>query len=480
MPRHNRRFRAVKTSPPRYEEDVIGLPSSAMVLTNSDRRTAWCQRRWFYAEGLGLSSGASGPMYFGSCVHAAMENAFRYWMVADAPMPNDWLTTPVGYVDACLHCGDRHHPNNDSNKQESCIVCEGTGLGPYATALQYMKGAFEPDEWATETARLHDVIFGYFQRYGAGPMTDFKVVAVELAVAIPILSPKSGKVYRSTVPIIQEPAESHAFGRFKKWRVARAGQRETATNVSFPWYQCGRLDAVLQHRRTGELWVHEFKTSANPVSYGRDLQLDTQIPGYMRALNRASQLGCFGSDKPKVAGYQWDVLGSRKHTKPRVLKSGKVSLSKGQKIASWHWEAFLNDIGPETYTDSELEELKAKTIQLRETVDSTLYHREFGTFSPELDQRYAVELFTEARRFANMRRMAVAIDPFDESEIGQHFPRTPVCRIQGHGCAFKGPCLHDSQEARNSFEERSPIVWMTRSFIGNQPQKEEKEIVCPF
>ena len=457
-----------KTVPPRYASNVFGLPKKAMVFTNSERSLSWCKRRWFYQEGLGLQTTGSAAMSFGSCVHTAMEAVFNYWKAADKPVPKKWITAEPGKKLDCFLC---------EGSDPECLVCEGQNLCPYSLALEYMESQWPEDEWEEQAQRLHDVIRGYFHRYGAGPMRDFRVVDVEKAIAFPVLDPRTGKPFESVVNLV--PMNSIA-GFPQTWRIARAGEESISEQVTMPWYQCCRMDAVLENRKTGDVWVHEFKTSANPTTYGRDLHLDTQIPGYIRALQYAVSQGYLGGNR-RVVGYQWDVLGSRKHTKPKILASGKVSTAKNARIASWHWIQALSDpnvIGS-LYTDDEIRVLKERAVELRETVDTSLYHREFGTFSEELGLRYAAELYTAAKRFSKMRNNVAAVDPNNDLQVSEHFPRTAVCRIQGHGCSYKSTCLNDTLEARQLYENRTPLFWVTAE-TAPKKQSAKESYQCPF
>ena len=444
------RFRAAKTVAPRYDGDVIGLPDSAMIFTNSERKSAWCQRRWYYSQGIGIGSSGSLAMYFGTWVHRAMEAAFTYYMHIDKPLPEDWESV-------CPLCD-----GTTMFEDKLCPSCDGTGSGVVQIAVHLMREALDdPMEWQEQEDRLHDVITGYFINYGKMPFENYKVVGVELQVAFPVLSPKTGSVYRSETYVV--PTEDG-------WRIARASDGvDDCKLVSLPWYQCAKMDGVLQNRKTGGLWVHEFKTSQNPVTFGKDLALDTQIAGYMRALNYVISLGYYDKNLA-VEGYFWDVLGSRKHTKPKILKSGKVSMSKTQRIASWHWQEMIDNI--DSVDDAELLEMEDFGVSLAERVDPNLYHREFGSYTVEGDNRYAVELFADAKRFSKMRRDVVRVNIDEEVEIAEAFPRTPVCRISGHGCAYTGPCMNTDMLIEASFEKRPPLVWIRAATLN------KKEEVC--
>ena len=429
------RFRAAATVAARYEEGVLGLPASCMVLSNSERRTAWCSRRWWYAYGNELATESSNAMTFGSHCHDLLEHLYQWWADTDEEYPADAL-------DVCPRC--------DGN---GCDQCGNTGQGPLQMlharlADEYNGGEVTPEE---HVQRLRDVMDGYLHVYGREPSKKFKVLAAEVAIAVPVISPTSGQVYRSQVPVVQTDTG---------WRTANVHDADADVQlVLLPWYQLLRLDAVEQDRETGDLWVREFKTSASPQSYGRDLALDTQIPGYLRGLQHAAQQGLIGSPENKVAGYTYDVLGSGAHRRPKRLKSGKLSADSRQRVPSWIFDEVINDEERAKHTDAEWEKILALRTHLHETVDSALYCREWGTVSPDLQHRYEVELFADATRLANMRR-AIYRAGFDEEAVALSFPRVPICRSPGGYCGFKGICINDSAEARESYKHRKPVAWL--------------------
>ena len=293
-------------------------------------------RRWFYTEGLGLQSSSSMAMNMGRWGHVGFEALFVYYMMTDMPVPAKWdtecpLCTVMRDVDDAPLVG-RMYPGPPPNRvvpeyeETNCPVCAGTGLGIVALAQSEaeadLMGTDDEIEIPKCETRLHRMLTGYIEKYGAFPFKQWRVVDVEVAVAAPVISPRSGKVYRSRVPVTQTE---------DGWRIAR--NDDPFELVSMPWYQIGRLDAVLQHRESGDLLVHEFKTSGNPLQFTRDLHLDTQIPGYTRLLMRLATLDggmrySLNRDDDgkiipaRVQGYQYDVVGSAWYSEPYRLKSG--------------------------------------------------------------------------------------------------------------------------------------------------------------
>ena len=183
-----------------------------------------------------------------------------------------------------------------------------------------------------ELERLYRAAEGWLRTYDADMVENYRVVAVQPMFAVPITSPRTGDVYKSKVPVVETE---------EGWRIANGhDQPEDCRMVTLPWYQLVKLDAVVQARDTGKLRTWETKTSGRPEGFSADLLLDTQLPGYTRALWYVTQvLGLYGGSK--IDGWLWDVTSSQHHKDPTVLKDGSFSLSLNQRVPSWRWEEAL-------------------------------------------------------------------------------------------------------------------------------------------
>ena len=469
--RQLQRFRAAATLAPRYESGVLGLPPGAMVLTNSERKSAWCPRRWWYEYGTGLRGEASGAMRFGSAYHAVMERVLGWHQHHDGEL------FPVEGLDRCLHCG---------GADSACPLCFGTGLGAVEYVAQQLRATpevYDPDEGGVEgeVERLRRAVNGWLHVYGQGMRDDWQVLATELPVAAPITSPRTGEHYRSRVPVVTTQ---------DGWRLADAG--DTATQVQevvLPWYQLAQLDAVVLNRRSGNLWLWETKTSASPATYGENLGLDTQLPGYLRALWYLTGTGRWG-DGRQVEGYVWDVASSGHQRDPKRLASGKLSTDKRQRVPSWVMDAVLATEDAARYKPDELQALRDLLQHLRESVDGSLYHREFGRYLPEQLRRYEVELYAEAVRLSGWRRAVVGTATgiggtvADDESVAEQWPRVPLCRTPGGSCPFTGICQQDSAEGRAVFERRPSVRWLTANAVKKLNEQAAKEaaggVECPF
>ena len=469
-PSERQRFRAAATLAPRYESGVIGLPPGAMVLTNSERRATWCPRRWWFEYGAGLRWEGSPAMRFGTAYHAAAERVLGWFQLH----PDEQL--PAEGLERCLHC-----TTTGAQADAGCTLCDGTGLGSVALVGSRM----DPNSYAAEDGgveaevdRLRRAMHGWLRTYGASMVSDYRVLGVELAVAAPITSPTTNEPYRSRVPVVATE---------QGWRLAGASDHpSTVQQVLLPWFQVARLDAVVESRSSGNLWLWETKTSASPATYGENLGLDTQLPGYLRALWWLASSGQWGGGR-KVEGYVWDVTSSSHQKEPKRLASGKLSTDKRQKVPSWTMDAVMTTEDATRYTANELEGLRELRQHLRESVDGSLYHREWDAYSAQQLRRYEVELYAEAVKLAAWRRAAVGTacgdggTVTDDEAVAATWPRVPLCRQPGGGCPFTGICLQDSAEGRASYEIKPPVQWLHAAGKQSINQPKPKEVTeCPF
>lgn len=433
---------------PRYESGVPGLPARAMAFTNSEVGTTDCKLKWWFAYGNRFGSGQNSAMYFGSQMHEVLEDIFDWWRLRGTPYLADYLWGKPS---------ENPFEINDGEKDVGVlnrIRDQMLGEGQPAADVEVFIG------------RLYDCAYGYLQTYGT-ILNDYQVIGVELPIAMPIMNPKTGKQFYSNVPIVET-----ANG----WTLPLPGQ--ASKEVRLPWFKVGRLDCVVMEKRTGDLWVWEFKTSRSATTYGKNLALDTQLPGYALALQSALKTKEYADLFPanctrRVRGYIWDVLGSNEHKRPRRLSSGKLSTAK-QVVPSWIWEDCLKSEQGENrskYTQEEWNKLLDSPKLAAKQVDTMLYHREWDVFNDVDLNRYESELYSKARMIASMRRAVVkAGETAWDGGVATSFDRTPICRGPGGYCSFTSLCMNDNGTVRASFEQNIPTLW---------PSGKEPEITKP-
>jgi uncharacterized protein YfiM (DUF2279 family) len=452
----------------RYEQHVFGLPDRAIVFTNTERNTAACARRYWFAEVEGLRPKvAARPLRYGAAWGTLLDDLHTYWMKFDSEYPVDAVHRCVW----CAGCG--------AIADERCARCAGSGLGPVARALREWERIerehgksddFDPAEEAQTLTRCWE---GYVLEYGRKPLDDYRVVGVEVAFAAPVINPSTGNPYSPVTWLVRTP---------EGMRVARTGEArsEHAVSVRWPYYQIGKLDALYQHRVTGDLWVWEGKSSKDPAGYMQGVSVDPQIGGYVWLVEH--HLKEFPG-ATRVAGFMYDIVSSVKHGDPKPLAAAKVPvldeegkpLMKGKRqvwqvdadgepvlrcpglsraagtIPSWRYRAALAKHGfdEKDYIDH-LDKLEAE-------IDPKLYLRDFGTVGREPVARYAREVFAICGSLSAMRRAAATSTSPNDLDVA--FPRTAICRLPGGRCPYRGPCLEDGPLVRQNFETSTSVRW---------------------
>jgi hypothetical protein len=291
--------------------EIIGLPKGPFVpITNSEVSSAACARRWFFGSVARLDPPAGQRLRYGTLWHGWMDEVHRWWRDADSP----W---PVTGAEACPFCTGSGRPTMmvpgplALALARSCEACGGTGAGYLQRVAddlqqQRVRGAlwWDADEDApaplteevvASTLRtLERAINGWLVRYGRGPYARFRVAAVEVSIARVVTHP-DGSPYCPDTLVVEEPGGA--------LRLAEVGEAQRARVVRWPWVQVGRCDAILADRKTGALWVGEWKSSAAPKSWAADVLVDPQTSGYAWMLDAVREH--FGGGRP--VGVLFDV-----------------------------------------------------------------------------------------------------------------------------------------------------------------------------
>ena len=451
----------MKVQHPRYHDGVVGLPGRAITVTNSERSALACPRKWWFRHVERLRTDSTRPQRFGKAWHSVIEDVHRYWQTLDALYPLD-------AVYQCVWCGGRGveglPPAHIGKHKQApllvgdCQVCAGTGLGPIARHREMLRSAVTDDgvrlipdeEVERDTLRLSRIFEGWMLKYGNGmPYRTLEVVAVELGLARVILNPRTGQPYQ---PVAYAASDGVTMRLASTAEVSGENPLDPGWSVSkvrFPWYQIGRLDCILRHRKTGVLYVGEWKTSQSPKELVRNLSVDPQTDGYCWLLDAAVASGAIQGTR--VAGFLYDVVSSSFQYDPAALKSGGLSRAKNRTTPSWRYIAQVaaRNEPADQYSDH--------IDWLGRNVDPKLYLREWGDSSDEGRERYGEEVFAFATHVAALRRQAARAR--DEVDLNIHFPRNAVCRQPGGFCPYRGPCLADGDEARESYTTGSGIRW---------------------
>jgi hypothetical protein len=387
---------------PRYDE-VYGLPPNAMVFSQSERKESWCNKKWWfrYANLLGDKVHIMHPFVFGSCFHSVMEDIHTFWMITDgAAYSKDRLYRFDGPINAITD-----------------ELFESYGRTPEAEEI---------------IGRVKVACEGYLSRWGLQPPERYRIIGVEEQFCFPVMA-DHGRPYRSMQYLYEE--EDH-------WRLAVGGDDPERVNRHYmPWYHIGKADFIAQDKKSGDLYIGEMKTSGNPVSFIKNLELDSQIHAYTKCLEFAVKKGWlkenkFAEDKEdaRVSGYIYDIAYSGKQVSPKVLKSGKLSKDSRARVTSWSFIRAMEKL------ELEREEYEEHISSLEYRVDRAFYLKEWGFTDVYGINSFTNEVHTVARKLSELRKNAYYCS--DAEMVDRHFIRTHLCRARMY-CPYTSQCSTD-------------------------------------
>lgn len=417
------KFNPDKVCIPRYK-NVFALPPRALVFTNSELRTAWCKRKWHSRYILGIQDDIpiSSPMNFGRVFHQMIETIHRAWMAG------------IGF-------------NFDEQQHE---------LQSQGMAMLFMEYAGYDEEIREICSRALKAIKGYLHKWCRFDTktsswylrSPWKIVGVEEEFCMPIYTEKM-KHYKSLVRLYYNEKE-------KSWKQYHPGIDWVLQKMPFevmdvvlPWYQVCKLDFVLYNEEDNKYYVGEMKTSASPLRYAHNLQLDPQIRSYIAALEYAISKGWAegkGLPKAKVGGYFYDIAYSGKHMSPNILKSGGLSKSKNARVFSWEYREQIKKLNLDEADYAE------HISYIEENIDSVLYYQSIGKITPGQQVEHNLEIYTKCRELSVMRRKASDLSAYS---LSLNYPKTTLCRT-GQGCAYAGYC---SSGIGNAQENTQLLSW---------------------
>jgi hypothetical protein len=458
---------------PRYEgKRGPAFPKNGkfISISNSERVLAACPKRWWfkYSERLDTESGPAARL--GTAFHEVMEDIWQWW--ADEGSAS---TYPSWALNECIKCYALKKNAPTWTEDEDCRCCdehkEWGPIGPIPTiANRWRKRLIDiddplmtEDEFQEQLSTLVKMCEGYLERWGHEPPAGFEVLGVELTLGAPIMD--GTKPFRTNVPVVEDSQEI---------RLASRVDLENGLEprmIRWPWYQVGRIDGLLRHKKTGSLWILEHKTSKSPKTYFESLSIDPQTTGYIWMLRSMCKRGLFGEELKNhpnpVAGYMYDVVSTAKQYAPSELKNGSMSLAKTRNTPSWVYREAIKDRDDQHLYQDHLQ-------YLEETVDHKLYQREWGSVGESDLLRYELEMAGVADRHALMRRQMVS-----SKDQTRAFPRQPVC-MRGF-CSYKGICVNDTPEGRARYVQGRVQRWKKEGVENDAPDGNTTQVdTLPF
>lgn len=311
------------------------------ILTNSERSTAACQKRWRFAYLDGLTGGSTpAPLIQGSLWHRCLEVFYREGM-------RDDLAT----LDAAV-------------------------IGPWLAGRA--ESEYCDPESDLEIAReVRGMLQGYLDLYGDRDRAAWEVIAVEGQVARRL--PNQKRPERGFTDFRQDP--------------------RTGLSQSRAWYYGAGLDLIVRNATSGELWLVEHKTTgaSDLDQYLRKLHLDPQIRGYAWALldpDRDLSDPAIVAAVIKGTGVRGIIYNVARKSVPRWperIKSGTLSRA----AIDTTWERYLEAIEAHglnelDYTDMR-DKLVGKAFFARETylltgAELEDWRRDMSTWGAEISR----------------------------------------------------------------------------------------------
>ena len=388
----------------RYEEDKrIQDLDLAFGFSNSERSLISCPRKWYFAMYEGLTSPNNSPaLSYGIYMHELLEVIFNYWKDTD-----DHLPKPV--LEFC---------ENKLKEIEKDIIVNNLDKNMINTLKEYL--------------------VEYIYTYGTKPK-NFKVLEVEVGLCKPVTCP-DGKIYEGLLPL---------FINNKTIEIAKLkNTNKTIVWKNIPFYAIGKADAIVQDRKSGDIFILDHKTTGNIDRYISRHDISYQLTGYASMFNWEKTHGSMQKYKDlKVKGVIYDYVGSFELKNPDILKNKSLSKKKVRNISSRIYSNFIKKQGLDTADYLEYIEY------LEDQVDPMICRRQ-SYFLPQSEMTtWNKENFKIAKTIDSFYTELIH---FDVDYVA--FRNTAMCNAYGF-CAFKAPCRKYDVFTKNSYERKTLIYW---------------------
>lgn len=370
------------------------------VLTNSERTSSACGRRWWWRYHLGFSGFDSpAPLRQGSLIHRMLAAWYLSNMTMTAvdiarDVADVWMQERVAYGPKNLPAdvvGERYVEDLQIRDQSVAIVAH------------------------------------YLLHWGDHDRAAWEIVAVEASFARGIPHPKTGK------------SILHSVG---------GGPKKL-------WVHGGQVDLLIRERATGLLWFVEHKSTTDDDFEGffSKLHLDTQIRGYAWALQDPIDMGSLFTtsvinEPTEVAGVIYNAIRKVAPRQPKLLKPPKATTKNPHPVSPGLSKAaidttrdvylttiLMHGFDPGEYADI-LADLEKKRFFARERYVIT--RRELEDWIVD-HGRWALETLERSKR------------PLDNPPSRQ----TSLCNEYHRRCEYASLCIEDGLDARRSFRVRT-------------------------
>ena len=357
------------------------------VVTNSERGSFGCQRRWDFAYQAGLTSSMTpAPLKQGTLVHQCLGVWYESGCTLShaeivRDMVGPWLEGRLAWAETAFEDSEFA----DSKRAE--LIAEDHAIVDQSTVM----------------------LEGYINKWSEVDSKFLEVIAVEPQMARWLIHPVTGKTIEDR-PIIK-------------------GERRRRR-----WSFGGGVDVLVRDKRDGQVWAMEHKTTSDKDlnQYLRKLHFDPQTRGYAWALADPIP-GVSGVEPVQVAGVIYNALRKKVPAIPHLLKN-KKGLSKASNIDTTrdvYLKAIIdNGFDPDDYVEI-LDKISRNQFFAREAYAFSAH--EIADF--EQDMTHAALQICEASKPGTYHPRQVSA----------------CMGVAAYPCRYRSICLEDGNMARASF-----------------------------
>lgn len=415
--------KALKTKIGRYEKsgrlESLGV---FMPITNTEKADLMCPRLYSMSYVEELQSPLKGEaLLYGIAYHEILEHVLKTIMVDDEAIPS-----------------------------LSILQIAVDEMAPAILYRLCQEHETDPQIVDDMSDRISRSFEGWFNNWESQIHPFYRCVGVELVVAMPITGDR-GEPFDMPIYIVNDG------DGYRPARIAEEG----AYLQSVPFYRIGKIDALLECRETGALYILDHKTAGSISSYGRKFVYDTQLVGYAACMRWEIEHGAYQQWKGrKIKGVIWDLINSKPPAVPKPLKSGKLSKAMTKAPPSYIFRRAVEAHG------FDMEDYEDHIAELRDKVDGN-HHKCLteSIYGGDMD-RLEREDYGHATMIHSLRK---ALIMSDGRSIDSVAPRLPVC--SKFGTCKLGTVCTAGENPKDSISPRAVRVrWE------EEKEKEEKAL----
>ena len=401
-----------KTVFSRYDDPRIEALGAAWLVTNSDKGTFGCKRKfaWTNVECI-EQEGKNEALSYGS--------AWHYWM-----------EEIIGFIKKEDRVPDKAEHWKLFQEKIHSVLDKALEEIPDENKRQEAKEDFYE--------RIFRSVEGWRLNWEKQIHPHYKVLEVEMVVVAPIMD-EEGNRFKPQMPILAndrlEPTimRPPLVGEITHKRFEKAVWHEKT--VEWDWYKVGKIDVLLEHRQSGNLVILDHKTSQYPSTYENKFMFDMQMPSYGALLKWEIEHGDYYNQYKgrHIEGMIWDICHSKIPPIPQPLKDG--TLSTKRTCASWVFKMALKKFQLDMTPDYEAFIKKAET-----TYDPKYFVIVKSFLTQNTIDRCAFEDYALAEEMQRFLIKLYRANPAHSKQFDMLAPRYPLCDKYGK-CGISNICI---------------------------------------